>query len=457
MSPPLSPPPLARMARGVTPGRAPSPLVTGPRKLTVLEQLNHPDWKIRVEGIIVVACILAKRTPPNYDGQKMPTLPPSDVFAPTLAKLFNDPQPEVVENLVAPEVLVELAKVVPMEQIIPKVILLNEGDDEAHAQPINAATMPALKHMMTDVEAAELLLRVINSMNSSGVHTRKISPVSFTPLQKRKITHGCLLWMNELVEKYGNGMPNDFFDDRANFERILNRFISMMSMFKSQNIMALALLLKNLQRLDENTFNKTLATFEPSIARELRRAWGVSTDDDADAIIVEEQVADVEQVLGSIPDPRGVHFSPPRPVTPPAQISSVVPADLPLPASPEDAPRFARRPDENPAIKIYQDPAPPTTYKLASPAPTPASTESAKLLNALISRLQARDMDTQAFRKLISIARENPVREPLSAANGAADIWQGGLVFRELLAALLEYLKSDDVPSPPPSLTQSSC
>lgn len=507
-TPPLSPP-LARMARAVTSARAQSPLVGNSRKLTVLEQLNHADWKMRVEGIIVVACILAKRIPPNYEGQKMPTLPPSDVFAPTLAKLLNDPQPEVVENVVAPEVLAELAKVVPMEQIIPKVLLLSEGDDERHAHPINTSTMPALKNLLSDAEAADLLFQVIQSMNSSGAFTRKVSPVSLKPTEKRKITHGSLLWFNELVEKHAAGIPNDFFSDRSNYKLILNRFIQMLSTMKAPNLIALAAVLKNLQRLDGETFAKTLTTFEPSLAKELRRAWGVNVEDDTESIIVEEKVADVEQVLGSVPEVGGIIQAPPRgraiagadldglasaggvppaprPVTPPpqtAQDHDNLKALPPLPSSPERVVDASvsppRRGDNNPSIKVYQDPviesngavatsnAPPErvsqgkewqSYKAGRLIGTNTNLakvpgDSARLLGTLVERLQTRDMDTQAFRKLIGIVRENPVREPLQEANGEGlhDLWQGGSVFQELLASLLEYLAADDVRAGPES------
>lgn len=510
-TPPLSPP-LARMARGVTSARAQSPLVGNSRKLTVLEQLNHADWKVRVEGIIVVACILAKRIPPNYEGQKMPTLPPSDVFAPTLAKLLNDPQPEVVENVVAPEVLAELAKVVPMEQIIPKVLLLSEGDDERHAHPINTSTMPALKKLLSDAEAADLLFQVTQSMNSSGAFTRKVSPVSLKPTEKRKITHGSLLWFNELVEKHAAGIPNEFFSDRSNYKLILNRFIQMLSTMKAPNLIALAAVLKNLQRLDGETFAKTLTTFEPSLAKELRKAWGVNVEDDTESIIVEEKVADVEQVLGSVPEVGGIIQAPPRgravavpagadfdglasagsvppaprPVTPPpqtAQDHDNLKALPPLPSSPErvaDASVSpARRGDSNPSIKVYQDPVIESNGAVAtSNTPPERSTasagkewqsykvgrligtntnlakmpgDSARLLGTLVERLQTRDMDTQAFRKLIGIVRENPVREPLQEANGEGlhDLWQGGSVFQELLTSLLEYLAADDVRARP--------
>jgi CLIP-associating protein 1/2 len=491
--PPRSPP-VSRTTRGVTPMRAQSPLVSSPRKLTVLEQLNSPDWKVRVEGIVVVACILAKRTPPDYDGGKMPMLPPSDIFAPTLAKLFNDPQPEVVEHLVAPEVLAELAKVVPMEQIIPKVLLLSEGDDDQHAQSINASTMPALKKLMTDNEAAGLVFKVIQSMTSSGVLTRKISPGTFTPTQKRKITHGCLLWMNELVEGFAGGRPNEFFSEKSSFKLILNRFIQMFSTIKPPNVTILATLLKNLKQLDEETWDKTLSTFEPAIGKELRKIWGVNVEEDTEAIVVEEKVADVAEVLGAVPevgrimDPsrtEDVAMPPaPRPVTPPplSTLDNDSLKNLPaLPKSPEGVSGIldttnisSRKRDENPAIKVYQDPIVESNgavatstierststlsaekgrqnYKATKNASlSKAPGDSSRLLQTLMQRLQTRDMDTQAFRKLIGIARENTVREPLAEANGdnIQDIWQGGSVFRELLAVLLEYLVAEDIESP---------
>ena len=492
-TPPVPGSPPSVRVRGATPARSQIPLVTGPRKLTVLEQLNSPDWKVRVEGIVVVACILAKRSPPDYEGQKMPALPPSDIFAPTLAKLFNDPQSEVVEHLVAPEVLAELAKVVPMEQIIPKVLLLSEGDDEQHAQPINASTMPALKQLMTDVEATDLLLKVIQGMNTSGVLTKKLVPGSFTPTQKRKITHGSLIWINELAERCVSGIPNVFFTDRASYKQIVNRFIQMMSTMKPPNTQMLATLLKNLQRLDEEAFDKTLSTYEPAIAKELRRSWGLSVEEEAESIVVEEKVADVEQVLGSVPEigvavprsrPESVHVPPaPRPVTPPPLSPGAEEGlkNLPaLPASPEApgvldpnvASRRIGRQDENPSIKVYQDPIVESNGAVATTVPperctlatnkewqtygklntsatgsTKSSGDPGRLLQSLIVKLQNRDMDTQAFRKLIGVARENPVREPLQEANreGVHDIWQGGSVFRELLVTLLEYLMAEDI------------
>lgn len=160
-----------------------------------------------------------------------------------------------------------------------------------------------------------------------------------------------------------------------------------------------------------------------------------------------------------------------RPVTPPPispranEKLKTLPA---LPSSPNGM--SPRRRDENPAIKVYQDPVIESNgavatstverstlsidrwqnhkaSKNASASKNPG--DSARLLQTLIQRLQTRDIDTQAFRKLNGIAREHSVREPLAEANGdnMQDIWQGGVVFQELLTSLLDYLDAEDIVS----------
>lgn len=526
-SPPLSPPAKSfheRKTRGMTPQRQQSPLVSSPRKLTVLEQLNHTDWRVRVEGVIIVACLLAKKIPPGFNSQRLPTLPPSDVFAPTLAKLLNDPQPEVVEHVVAPEVLAELVKVVPMDQIVPKVLLLSESDDAEHSQPIIAQSMPMLKQLMTESEAAEMLFRIITTMGASGVVPRKLAVGSFTTTQKRRILHGCLIWMNDIVESHINGAQNDFLNDPANLKLYANRLIAMLNNTRVPNYNPLAALLKNLQRLDTEAFDKILSTFESQTIRELKKAWGVNFEEEAEPIVVEEKVADVEQVLGSVPKINGgkspmspqrnnasspptkkgayagddqsylededitmISLPPlppaPRPVTPTrVKENDKKLQDLPpLPSTPPSmaavgvlgnpiiSVRKPGRDDKTPIIKVYQDPVIESNGAVAtggdkslgpgsgewyrskmrkqiSNSNLPKTPEhSSRLLITLITRLQGREIDTQAFRKLIGIARENPVRTALQENNGECvhDIWESGRVFDELLVALLEYLDDD--------------
>ena len=521
---PSSPPQTLRVV-GRTPMRQQVPQVAA-RKLSLLDQLNHQDWRIRVEGIVIVACILAKKTPPNYDrSSKMPSLPPSDALAATLQRLLNDPQPEVVEHVVAPEVLSELVKVVPMEQIVTKVLLLSEGDDEDHSQPIMQSSMPALKGLMTQGETTDCLFRILTSMGAFGtVPKRLASTGSYTTTQKKKIIHGCLIWLAELIELALEGNENMYLEDRANYKTHASRLIQMCSSTKPPNYMPLATALKKFRKLDQLAFDKILATFEMSLVRDLRRAWGQPVEEEG-FVEEEEKVAHVQEVLGMVPvlqkisptpmSPRSRKrdFSPsenvrdqmrsmsasrdqmrsmsaslpPVPVTPPRRVMSMASEDkenkadaipkLPeLPVSRDGAASPASA--KNGSAKVYQDAAvvdsngavATTTEKQPqqengewyrtkmrkqlSNSNLPKSPENtARLLQTLVKRLKARDIDTQALRKLMAIARENPVREVLKENNTegggpGVDIWAGGRMFDELLTTLLGFLDDEEVCTP---------
>ncbi|QSL64059.1 hypothetical protein MERGE_000214 [Pneumocystis wakefieldiae] len=277
-----------------------------PRKLTIIEQLVHSDWHIRVDGIITVACLLAKKTPPNYDNQKLPILPPNDILASTFQKLLNDSQPEVVNHLMAPEVIVEIAKIIPFENIVPRILLLSEMEDTERGHDIARTCLPAVKRMISDVDAAELLSKVLTSMGVSGVVPRKFSAGIFTTSQKRKIIHGVLLWMNELVERHNESIKNkedgnSYFNDVSNFKFYVNRLLPMINSTKqtSINYGPLATLLKSLQTTNEEVFNKVLQTFEKVTVNALKNAWGIAVEEEPS--VPEEKVAHIEDVLGGIP------------------------------------------------------------------------------------------------------------------------------------------------------------
>ncbi|KAF3937274.1 hypothetical protein ABW19_dt0200390 [Dactylella cylindrospora] len=280
------------------------------RKMTILEQLSHPDHKVRLEGIVVLGCALAGRTPPNYE--KKPPVPPSDQLAPALQKLLNDPHPEVIESLLAPEVLPELIKFVGYDQIVPRVLLLNEGEETEHPRPFPTKSLATLKDSLGDAEAAELLFRVITSMGANNTMSRKILPggLAFTSTQRRRILHGALDWMNDLIGA-DPVTPNDYLDQPDTYRLFINRLVPLVSTIRQPNFTPLATLLKNLQRRDQVTFDRILATFDPSIQRELRKAWGMK-DGDEEGERPEEEVAHVEKVLGIIPSVSEMP-PPPRP------------------------------------------------------------------------------------------------------------------------------------------------
>ncbi|KAF3178950.1 suppressor of tub2 mutation [Orbilia oligospora] len=298
-----SPPGSTRAAR--TTVRA-SPLSS--RKLTILEQLAHADHKVRLEGIVVLGCALAGRTPPNYE--KRPPVPPSDQLAPALQKLLNDPHTEVVESVLAPEVLPELVKFVGYDQIVPRVLLLNEVDETEHPRPYPTKSLASLKELLTPAESAELLFKVITSMGSGGAMSRKMLPgaMSFTSVQRKRILHGALEWMNTLAG--GDKVkPNDYIDQPDTYKLFINRLVPMVPSTKQPNFTPLASILKNIQKRNPTIFDRILATFDPAIQRDLKKAWGMK-DESEGASKIEEEVARVEKVLGIIPS---VNEMPPPP------------------------------------------------------------------------------------------------------------------------------------------------
>lgn len=508
--PPSSPPASMRLAK--TPLKQ-QPSQLSSKKLSLIEQLNHADWRVRVEGVVTVACLLAKRTPPNYDGSKPPTLPPTQELAPCLQKLVNDPQPEVVEHVLAPEVLRELYKVVPMDQVVPKVLLLAEGDDEHHAQSVMQSSMPVLKGLLTQGEATDLLFKILTSMGAFGTVPKKLIPISpYTNTQKKKVIHGSLIWLKELVDLVLEGNDNEFMQDFANYKTYVNRLLAMLSQTKAPNYQPLAMLLKSTRKIDQPTFDKILGTFEGAIVRELKRAWGQPVEEEY--LVVEEKVAKVQEVLGEVPVItassssflRSRHISP-GPISPRSRKREFSPTEIKRDISrtasgtvlaPKTPPRVrsksASEDKENKEAAAQR--LPKTPEKAMSPEPQvkswagtkltfqessvpisngamvmgeqQGSTEwymakskkqlsnnnlpktpehTARLLQTLIERLRARDIDTQSLRKLQAVARENPVRV-LRENNGeetAADIWEGGRVFDELLVTLLEFLRDDEV------------
>jgi CLIP-associating protein 1/2 len=313
-SPPTSP----RRKAAVPPRPSPLHTMTSPtgaaaarpvgRKLTVLEQLVHPEWRIRVEGIVTVACLLAKKDPPGHPPRaKLPTLPPLDTLSPTLQKLLNDPQADVVHHLLAPEVIPEIAKIIPVDQIVPRLLLLSEMEDEEHVKDTLSSSLPALKQLFTDTEATDMLSRTLMSMGVSGVVPRKMSIGFFTTTQKRKIIHGIFLWMIELVERHNTQVEagesgNEYFLDEANYKQYIHRLVPMFTNTKSSsnNYLPLVTLLKGLRQINADVFDKVLSTFERSAVTELKRAWGQPVDEPEDTVLYEEKVVTVHEVLGDV-------------------------------------------------------------------------------------------------------------------------------------------------------------
>ncbi|CAG8725835.1 4505_t:CDS:1, partial [Scutellospora calospora] len=94
-----------------TPSNQPPPTPKTPRKPTIIEQLQHSEWSTRIEGLLVVAQLIVKRTlEPSSAGRQKSQLPPDDELSSVLINFLNDPDPRVVEKFMDPTIFVELAK-----------------------------------------------------------------------------------------------------------------------------------------------------------------------------------------------------------------------------------------------------------------------------------------------------------------------------------------------------------
>ncbi|OLL21669.1 Protein stu-1 [Neolecta irregularis DAH-3] len=533
--------------RSDSPG--PSPRIATARKLTLLEQLQHSEWKIRVDGLIVVACLLAKRPVPN-EANKNTTLPPTDILAPALQKLLNDPKPEVLEHMLAPEVVVEINRYIAWESIASHALLLSEESEPETAKDTALRCIAKMKEVLSDSEIAEILNRVLLGMGVSGVVPRKMmSSNSFSTSQKRKIIHGVLIWMNEILEKHNtmisSGRPgNKFLEDLSNYKQLVNRTVPMISNTKpaSNNYAPLATLLRALQSANVEVFDKVLGTFERGTIKALRTAWGVNEEEDElHNEMMEEKVAHVEDVLGTVPEvggkPAGSERSPSTasdhvPLTPSAsqdtygQQSFVQPVfaggeNKPMGQGFNERPRDADKENQrghstpqltdnllfNPHISVrkaecdgddpakeessttdhtvitsngavaFQEGKSKTILNLqdtsfstpmknkwfrkhmrdigvrqslsGSPLPKAAG-ERQRMLDSIIERLKASDIDQQAFRKLIRISKETPTKQHfLSAVDNVGDsddnstffdLWEAGEKFDVLLRELLTFI-----------------
>lgn len=285
-------------------------LVPSPRRRKpITEQLESEDWRIRVEGVVTLACLLANKEPPNVDGQKI-TLPSSETLAPILRKLMADSQAEVVDHLMAPEVIAEIAKIIEWDAILPRVLLMSETDESETGHDVKSDSLPAIKAMFDDNAAVHQCLDTLALLKVAGHQIKPLNPAikpnfRFTTAQKRPIIKAVLLWLIELVERHqaavGRGEAgNPAFAQNSEYKMIMNRIMFMMTNIQpsSINYAPLATFLKALRKSDEASFDKNLSTFEKPVIIALKKAWGEKPSDEEE---LDEPVADVRSVLGTIP------------------------------------------------------------------------------------------------------------------------------------------------------------
>ncbi|CAG8708100.1 13066_t:CDS:2, partial [Acaulospora morrowiae] len=248
-----------------------------PRKLTVIEQLEHSEWTTRIEGILSVAQLVVKRTlePPSgkpgaHDFKKA-LLPPDDDLSPHLVNILNDSNNKVLETFLEPNVFVEVAKVVKLEILLPKVLLLASDETRPEQAAIVQNFLPRIKSELGSEKSLVALNKCLLILGGSGTAPRKLAAVfGFTPPQKRKVINGILNWFNEIIEPkvdeadQNDGKVKGFLGDQEKYKLLANRLIPMVTMTKekSENFKPLSDLLINLHKINADIFEEVLYTFD---------------------------------------------------------------------------------------------------------------------------------------------------------------------------------------------------
>ncbi|CAI2167631.1 13681_t:CDS:10, partial [Funneliformis geosporum] len=276
-----------------------------PRKLTIVEQLEHSDWTTRVEGLFNVAQFVVKRSleppsanKPGYDFKKTP-LPPDEELGPILLNMLNDQNPKVIENFLAPNVITEMARVIRLENLIPRLILFANDDDKSEQSIIIQNLFPGVKNAIGTEHALLGLNKCLLLLNNSGTTQKKSSSgFVYTLPQKRKILNGLLVWFNEIIEPKLELVENDqeltgFLGDVDKYSLLTKRLIPLVNNTKetSENYEPLSRLLINLHKLDPDAFETILFSFEGKVVDLVGNmvGWEEELEEAEEEVLAEEQ------------------------------------------------------------------------------------------------------------------------------------------------------------------------
>ncbi|KAG9294555.1 hypothetical protein G9A89_008666 [Geosiphon pyriformis] len=296
LTPPRPPSSQKMYLSNTTSKRVPGTAKLPPRKLSIIEHLEHTDSRMRIEGLYNMQDLIAKRSQESQEKSepKRSQLPPNEDLIPVLLNLLNDPDPKVIQTLLDEEVIVDIIKVVPLEHFIPKILLLAGDEGKTEISAMVLACLPNMKLALGDESALVALNKCLLFLNGSGTAPRKLGAAfGFTPPQRRKIIYGLLTWMNEIIQpklsesEENNGVISGYLGDPEKYQLLTERLIPMMNNIKknSENFKPLSALLINMHKLKPDEFEKVLFTYDSKFVEAVGNVVGWEEE-------LEEAVAD---------------------------------------------------------------------------------------------------------------------------------------------------------------------
>ncbi|CAB4489499.1 hypothetical protein RhiirA1_516185 [Rhizophagus irregularis] len=275
---------------------SPNPPQMQPRELTIIEQLEHSDWNIRLEGLFNVAQSVVKRSlepSPTNDFKKS-----DEELSPVLLNMLHDPNLKVIETFLDPSVIPELARVIRLENLIPKLLLIVNDDSKSEQSILIQNLFPGVKNSIGSEYALGGLNKCLSLLNPVLTPKKASAGPVFTLPQKRKILNGLLLWLNEIIEPKLSIVENEqeltgYLGDSEKYKLLTNRIIPLANNTKetSENYQPLSTLLVNLHKLNPDSFETILFTFDNKIVDLVGNmvGWEEELDEAEEEVLAEEE------------------------------------------------------------------------------------------------------------------------------------------------------------------------
>ncbi|KAI8050252.1 clasp N terminal-domain-containing protein [Syncephalis plumigaleata] len=259
----------------------------GHRRLPLIDQLKHTDWRVRVEGLVEMTHMMQAEGSSYEALVEAKALPVAQTLTPVLLSLFTDANADVVKAALVPEHMDSITQVVPLEQIISRVISIETSSDVASScGPGKLTPLRRLKQSLGDYYAAPALCRCLISGAASG--PGGVKKAAGTPAMsaagRRKIIAGVVAWMKEMSDRVideNNGEigyeAKCYFADMSNFKLYLTRLFPLLTTTSatSKIYQNLVDLINNLRQVNHVLFEQVLYSFDAAVVADVEAVTGI--------------------------------------------------------------------------------------------------------------------------------------------------------------------------------------
>ncbi|KAI9591182.1 clasp N terminal-domain-containing protein [Syncephalis fuscata] len=230
----------------------------GHRRLPLIDQLKHTDWRVKVEGLIEMTHMI-QADGSSYEALvEAKALPVAQILAPVLLGLFTDANADVRAA----------------------------ASGSGRGGGGKMTPLKRLKHSLGDYFVAPALCRCLVSGGAAGMAAAKKSGSTavMSAAGRRKVIAGVVAWMKEISERVideNNGEigyeAKCYFADMSNFKLYLTRLFPLLSTTSttSHTYEDLADLINNLREVNHVLFEQVLYSFDAAVVADVEVVTGL--------------------------------------------------------------------------------------------------------------------------------------------------------------------------------------